>query len=431
MIARLFLCCLAALLTAGCATVNSNLSSDSTLPAVERGVPYYLPKALVGVSLLRRTDDTFVVKVEAPIMVADSAYLFHADLRHGGFSDDTIEIKVDPTTSLLTSADISSTGRAADILENAAKTLGMLQGSGETAGETIFFGLYDPAAMAAASADANQALASYYGRLCGRYGDLSDAAYDRVKRDNKIGNADDLKDMADTLARCRLFRMMGVDSGTLISIALLGDDNKALDRGAIAALLPEPSVLGTDAVRACRRGVCYRPMMPIRIGTTIAGTYQSSDIFMIPARNRLSHAELTGGVFATQKYTLTFDKGALVTAKYDMDSEAVGIATLPVKLVTAFISGPATVLGLKSNAMKAEDDYLKAATTHTKAVEEAAKLCATSVQGCPNTAYKIMGVEAPTRNADRPVTDSGGTKVPQSKSGDRNDGPVFDDDDDD
>jgi hypothetical protein len=421
MLSRLATCLLALLLTA-CSTVNSNYAGADPRSKVQRGVPYYLPKAMVRVSVTLRTDDSFLLKVEAPVMVPDADYLFHADLRHGPLSDDVSEIKVDPSTSLLTNVDVTSTGRAAELLENAAKLFGMLQAGEQDAGERIFFGLYDPADLSTASADANAAIRAYYTRQCGKYGDLSDAAFASVQKQYRIAEAADVADMKVTLARCRVFQMHGVDKKDLVKIELLD--------GAALAAAPF-AMLGND--RPCTRGVCYRPMVPIRIGTTVADTYKNSDIFMVPDRSRLSHIELTAGAFANQKYVLGFDKGALVSAKFDTKSELVGFSTLPIKLITAVISGPAQMLGLKSNAMKAEDDYLKAMETHAKQVKQSSEFCASSTVGCPDTARKIIGTSTSATKPPAMKKDQGGGARAEEQPGedtedDGGDGPVFGDD---
>jgi hypothetical protein len=410
----IFFATAAAYAVSGCATVNSNRQLAHNADGVKninRGIPSYLPKGKIRVSIFHRTDNQFQVNLEGPIMVGDTDYQFHADLRHGILSDDDIDIKLDASTSLISSVTVDSKGKAAEFLENSAKALGMLQGADQKVGDPFFVREYDIDKLADATRDANLALVSYYNKICGVFGssgDLSEQNLKDAKAKYKLSE-ESMKDLKATIEVCRIWKMTGMSSGNVIGITAYPSMDAVLSKPALAKLSASESQFtlnATAANKTCAKGICYRPMVPVEIRLTLAGTYDKTTTFLVPDRSRINYAELNAGAFADQKYALTFDKGNLTGIKYTTKSELVGFSTLPVKLVSAIIAAPGALLGLKQKALTDEDAYLKAVSSNLDQIKKTSENCAASPQGCPDTAYKVMGVGPKADPRREPKTDT-------------------------
>lgn len=394
---RLILGSVAIFALSGCATISSTGQNKSY---VTEGVPYFLPKGMVRVTLTRHPLGAFIVAIEGPIAVADEGYLLHANLRHAALSDDLMEVAVDPKTSLLSKVEVTSTGRAADLIENAAKTFGMLQGASGTAGDLIFSGLYDLDHLTVAKFELNQALRNYYTSRCGHFPNNSDADLKNVKQLFNITDEEYTAELEEQLNSCRILSFRGFGRTDPIDIELIAFEKK-IENGREIYKMGDPLNLSAAELSKCAKGICYRPPMPIRIRTSILGIH-SDDVFMFPDRSRLSYQSLPSGAFAKQQYTVIMDKGSVTGAKFDLKSEVVGFSTLPIKVISAVIAGPTEALGIKSKRLKAEDQYLKDSEAHIKQLQDSAKACAESPNYCPSTAQKMLKLEvgAPAKQAD-------------------------------
>lgn len=307
---RVSLTCAFALLLSACATVSSNYGSERT---DQKGQAYYLPKGLIQITLVE-VGGGFDVTVAGPIMIADTDYRLHADLRKPAFSDNDVTISIDPTTQLLDSVNILSTGQAKEIVENfynATKYAGF-QGGYRI---EIFSGLYEPDEMDKASRDASAALSRYYRRICGEDG-MSPVDPSRF-------------------SDCERFAALGVGEPNMVSITT---DAKI---GAST---------GESSIAKCGRGLCYRPLVPVKIRTVIADTYVSEDYYMVPDTTTVSYYTLPAGMFATQEYNLTFDQGVLITSEQKQQSEVLGFSRLPTEILKEIISAPVdAILGDRDN----------------------------------------------------------------------------------
>ena len=358
-----------------CSTVSSRYGNRAI---DQNGLAYYLPKGMIEVSV-QKTDQNFSVVIAGPVMVPDTAYRLHADPRHGALSDDNIVIKIDPETMLLTDATISSTGRATEIFENLAKSIASLQSGNQQVTETIFSRLYEPHELGQAGTDASAAVSAYYARRCGRYGDLSQKSFvSALKRVSIDPKSDDAKPHLEALGECRNLRLLGIDQPGLISIS------------AYSVSASAPSNLD---LAKCRKGLCYRPLIPVKISSRIAQTYENEDIFMVPDLATVSYFDVPSGVFAKQEYTLKFDRGVLFDVDQKTQSELVGLSLLPVKILKAVISAPVDVLTEKKNVLTAEKEYLDAVKQRADQIATTKQVCETSPASCPDTAYRIMQVE--------------------------------------
>ena len=295
--------CAIALLLSACATVSSNYGNSR---ADQKGQAYYLPKGLIQVTLVEQAGQ-FNVTVAGPIMVADTDYRFHADLRKAALSDNNALVAIDPATQLLNTAQVVSTGRAKEIVENVYRATSGYAGAwqGGYAPIEIFSGLYEPDQMAKASSDASAALTLYYRRTCG---------------DDGRSPAD-----PDRFEDCERYQILGIDRPGMISISTDG---------------PIGAATANNNIGKCGRGLCYRPLVPVKIRTVIADTYVTEDFYMVPDTSTVSYFTMPSGMFATQEYNLTFDLGVLVQADQKQQSEVAGFASLPADILERILAAP-------------------------------------------------------------------------------------------
>lgn len=378
-----------AIFLGACSTVSSRYGGRAI---DQNGLAYYLPKGMIEVSV-QKTNQNFSVVIAGPVMVPDTAYRLHADPRHGALSDDNITIKINPETMLLTDATISSTGRATEIFENLAKSIASLQSSDQQVTETIFSRLYEPRELGQAGTDASAAVRAYFVRRCGRYGDLSQKSFvSALKRVNIDPKSEDAKPHLEALGECRNLRLLDIDRPGLISIS--------------AYSVPPPAPSNLDLTK-CRKGLCYRPLMPMKIYSKIAETYENEDIFMFPDLSTVSYFDVPSGVFAKQEYTLKFDRGVLFDVDQKTQSELVGLSLLPVKILKAVISAPVDVLTEKKNVLTADKEYLEAVKQRADQIGTTKEACESSPTSCPDTAYRIMQVELGDTGAKDPESTRG------------------------
>lgn len=297
---RLSLTCACALLLGACATVSSNYGSERT---DQKGQAYYLPKGLIQITLVE-VGGGFDVTVAGPIMIADTNYRLHADLRKPAFSDNNVTISVDPTTQLLDTVNIVSTGQAGEIVENFYNVTKYAGFQGGYRIE-IFSGLYEPDEMDKASSDASAALTRYFQRICGA---------DGVSPPDPSRYSD-----------CERFAALGIGEPGMVSIRTDGKIGAAT---------------GESSIAKCGRGLCYRPLVPVKIRTVIADTYVSEDYYMVPDTTTVSYYTLPAGMFATQEYNLTFDQGVLITSDQKQQSEVLGFSRLPTEILKEIIKAP-------------------------------------------------------------------------------------------
>jgi hypothetical protein len=305
-----------ALALGACASVSSRYGNSRS---DQQGQAYYLPKGLMQVRVTE-SNGQFNVTLAGPIMVADAQFRFHADLRETALSDNNAIVTVDPRTQLLTSAEVTSTGQAGEIIENFYRVGQPYAGfDGGYYTVEIFSGLYEVSELDRASSDASQALMQYFERRCGENGDLAADSY----------GAED----------CARYQALGIDQPDMVAITV---------EGATGA-----STANTN-ISKCGRGLCYRPLVPVKIRAVVAGTFVTEDYYMIPDTSTVSYYLLRSGFFATQQYSLTFDQGVLVAVDQKQQSELLGFSRIPVEILKAIVSVP--VSAIRGNGGGDSDD---------------------------------------------------------------------------
>ena len=393
---------LALLALAGCATVE-------TRPAIApggstgEGITYNLPRAQFTLTIVE-TRGVLTVSLGGPEMSADETARLEARLPHNGLSDDNVTITVDPHTHLLAKVEATSVGRLTDIATNLARSIGMLQGAEEVVGTTIFEGRFDAYDFADTVARANETLRGYYASRCTR---VTIAAQSFAAELAAVGYSDDdaRKALRDRLLLCRQLRDAGLTAdpgGGLISISL---DRPSATTLAAAAASPQPDL------RPCARGVCYRPMRPVQFTLRVGDYFSRTGTFMMPDPSRVQFLDLSSGLFAQQKYTLSFTDGVLTSYQQDAHSELVGLARLPGEVVGAVLAAPAETLGIRQRGLEAENNYLSAVRSNVEAQNQTMAACRDNPNACPDTAYRVMRISLAPRPspADNVTTTGAGT----------------------
>ncbi|WP_260583417.1 hypothetical protein [Sphingopyxis sp. PET50] len=347
------LCAVLSLMVGGCATVATKTSNGTG----NAGISYHLPEAWVKLTVVE-TDGVLTATVTAPVMAPDPDYRLTTHIPPGAFSDNKVTITVTPKTNLLSTFSATSVGRANDIVTGAIKSALNLQASGAASGTIIFDKLYRYTDAATATADADTQIRQYIAGLC------------------SVGQVP-----ATLKERCDRLKVLAATGGPLLQLMI--DDAR-----------PNPAsvaVLNGAAIPAeCERGLCYRPMIPIRISLLVGTVSQTSDIVLVPDRSAVNWVSLPSGVFATQKYNLSFTEGVMTSYEQDGQSELVGLVRLPLTVVSAIISAPAEALGLKKTALEAETNYLTAVGNNAEKVKAVGDLCNAGPARCPETAAKII-----------------------------------------
>jgi hypothetical protein len=105
------------------------------------------------------------------------------------------------------------------------------------------------------------------------------------------------------------------------------------------------------------------------------------------------HVDLPAGLFAEQKYTLTFTNGVLTNYTQNAQSELVGLFQLPADVLRAFLQAPAEALGLRQSNVTAETSYLNAVRANADAQRQAAETCAANRNACPDSATRLIRVQ--------------------------------------
>lgn len=381
----------------GCAAVQTRPASAA---GIGEGLSYNLPRAHFVLSVAEASG-AVTVSLSGPRMVPDEGALLHARLPHNGASDDNVTISVDSHTNLLSKVEVTSVGRLTDIFTNAARSFAYLQGAESRAGTIIFQGEFDPADYEETVRQANLALRGYYVRNCASGLTAATMPFSDQLRDAGYSEADRNQALRDRLLLCRQLTDAGLNADRTDLISL------TLDSATMAAIRAEAAAAPDRS--QCLRGICYRPLRPARFTLKVGDYYSLSDTFLMPDLSHIVFVDLRSGVFAQQKYTLTFSDGVLTSYQQDAHSELVGLARLPGEVVGAFISGTTEALGLRQRGLEAENNYLTAVRANAAAQTQTAAVCNANPNACPSTAFRVMRVSlTPRQNPAGGVTTTGG-----------------------
>jgi hypothetical protein len=106
-------CATLALLTSGCSQMQTQCATD----CINEGVPYYLPKKLARVTVLKTESGNYDAKLIETAPVADPQHFYVAKPQHHIFRSDMVDLRTTPE-GLMSSAFVTSERRNATISDN-------------------------------------------------------------------------------------------------------------------------------------------------------------------------------------------------------------------------------------------------------------------------------------------------------------------------
>jgi len=365
----------------GCSTVQSRAASASHAP--DEGMSYHLPRGQFNLHIVQASGGSVTVSLQGAKLLADHASPMVSRLPRNGSSDDNVTIVTD-SDDLLSKVEVTSTGRLTQAAAALARTIGSFQGAADVQGETVFQRDFYLEELAGVVDAANAALRRHYVNRCTT--GLTVGSLPFADQLREAGQSLDVEQTAlrTRLLMCRSLVEAGLNENPDTRLIAIEVDAGAQDE------LSRP--LATD-YRDCARGVCYRPQMPVRITLSVGSHFSSAETFMVPNRSRLMHVDLAAGLFAEQKYSLTFSHGVLTSYTQNAQSELVGLFQLPAEVLKAFLSAPAEALGLRQANVTAETSYLNAVRSNVDAQRQAAETCAANRNACPDSATRLIRVQ--------------------------------------
>jgi hypothetical protein len=262
-------------------------------------------------------DGALQVQLDQPISIADPANTYLLRYQPSSLSDDTVEIDLDPSTGLLTQINLTAADRTDDIIIEIAKSAALIfEATTEAEGRQIFSRLFDPS-----DETATQELVEDMNRVA-----IEDAAVQRKSKCPAAGTT-----------TCD--RYASVAAG-LTPITLT-----------IAEPPPYPA-----PVADCSIGVCYRLAMPYRFRVEFGGSgYSVEEVQSLTNAMPPIPIDLARASFVTKVTTIDFAAGQLDKVHVDKPSEALELASLPIRVVSAFLGTLAEIIQLRVNVGTQEE----------------------------------------------------------------------------
>jgi hypothetical protein len=255
------------------------------------------------------------VQLDQPISIADPAHTYLLSYSASPLSDDTVDIDPDPKTGLLTTIDLTAADRTDDIIIEIAKSAALIfEAATEPQGREIFSRLLDPSDEAA-----KRELVDDMNRVA-----IEDAA---------IQEQSACRAPSDERARAICTGYRSVAAG--------------LRR--IDLVIDEPPPYPTP-VADCSIGVCYRLAMPYRFRVEFEGTgYSVEEVHSLTNAMPPIPIDLARASFVTKVTKIDFDAGQVDKVHVQKPSEALELASLPVRVVSAFFGAVADLIQLRVN----------------------------------------------------------------------------------
>lgn len=400
---------LAALVSSGCTTMQTRPAGDAG--QAREGVGYYLPEAVFRLSVTQ-TGGALTVEVGGSQNLPDRTAALEARLPRNGISDDNVTITLSKEQPLLSRVEVTSTGRVTQIAGAAARSFGMTQGSDtNAASEQIFDGQFTFNDYELVVREANGRLRAYYENKCPGGQRVNSGPFSVELEQAGYTAALEQPVLRERLLLCRSLALAGVSA--------------APDNEIIKVSLDEPTQAALAAPAAtdfaqCARGVCHRPLMPATLTLSVGPYYSRTSTFSVPDRSRLMFIGLPAGIFAQQRYTLTFTNGVLDSYNQNAQSELVGLFSLPGDIVAGVLKAQAEALGLRQTTLTAETNYLAAVRANVDARQQTEEVCSANATACPGTAYRVMRVTVPRQNPPA----SSGASTPANAGGNSDKGRV-------
>lgn len=330
-----------------CSCATTILESSATGGS---GVAYFLPKALLPVQLAD-VNGNLVLTVDKPQFVADLDYRYTLSYVPDAAASDTIEITVDPATSLLQTASSTADDKTGDLIvaiaRSAATLAQLIAQSGEAPKTVLFDELIDPTKNLDGVVRRMNAVAVKYGA----------DTYTRLNCGTKPADGD--KERCEgyrswrTGAPIAFTACRATGQECSVKVAVAADAPGA----AASPPAPKPAVI---VPADCNLGVCYRPAQPYRIEFALNTQYQYSTVVSLPNDGPVMMWPFGRTAFVKRINNAEFQNGMLKKVHVEKPSEAVEVAMLPVNVVKAVFESITGVFKFRVDLTNGEKNLVDA-----------------------------------------------------------------------
>lgn len=334
-------------LLSGCATTILDSASSA-----DTGVAYYLPKALLPVQLAD-VEGNLVLTVDKPQFVADLNHRYVLSYVPDAAASDTVEITVDPATSLLQTASSTADDKTGELIvaiaRSAATIAQLVAQSSEAAGTktVIFEELIDPAQDITEVVKRMNGVAMRH--AAARYSDL------------KCSGTPD----KEAIERCQGYTAWRTVAPISFATcqATTQECRRETTHDAASAKTdsaPVPVRIPVTPSRDCAGGVCYRAAIPYRIEFTLNKTNYYSTVVSLPNETPTMLWSFNRTAFVKRINNAEFQNGMLKKVHLEKPSEAVEVAMLPVNVVKAVFESITGVFKFRVDLTNGEKSFVDA-----------------------------------------------------------------------
>ena len=330
---------------------------------------------------------TYNVQFSMEAMEPDKSIAYRAILSHNWFRDDDVEIKVNDR-GLLSSSEVTASGKAGDVVAEIAKTI------------AFFVGPSVP--DTAPGVSLQDALDGERDRVM----ELCPSASLREFSHKTIFDPTDrvsLNNVNTFLARKSVPYRVVVDrkSGTSLSecVSSIGECSDLSGRrysmsyfksGGRSKNVPNelPSVRSNWAQGTTQEefpdnfgGLLYRTLLPHRleivrirskskVGPSIAPHVADTGLVYLPNRSPIAVAPMRSGLFVESKYDLKFKNGVIASWGAERPSEALEVVRLPLSIVNGVFDALSKLIPFRVEQVKDQTDLLNAQKSLIEAQQE-------------------------------------------------------------
>lgn len=330
----------------GCAVVSSTKLNTQDVALGGTGIPYLLPKALLPVEVVATGTQVRVDLLE-PVYVGDATQAYVLRYDASSFATDTLNITVDPTTSLLKTLSVETKDETGEVLKKAIATLRAesAAGTGETVLMQTILDPGDATSIDDVEAQVRVTLNSFVAR-----------------QRQECGAA-----AATKPSGCGEILALPVSTKTQLSVKLMAPAPYAAG-AAPSAPISAATAGGID----CGVGICFRGTRPYQVSLEALGQTRST-LIHLPNHGPMMALPLPRYAFVKTKHTVGLRNGMLESYEIEKPSSALAIVSWPLDVYDAIVSTTAKIVQLKIDTSRSSvslQDQLLAETKRRKEIED-------------------------------------------------------------
>jgi hypothetical protein len=329
----------------GCAVVSSTKLNTQNAAFGGTGIPYLLPKALLPVEVVAAGTQVRVDLLE-PVYVGDATQSYALRYDASSFATETLNITVDPTTSLLKTLSVETKDETGEVLKKAIATLRAESAAGSD--ETVLMQTVLDPGDATSIADVE-----------GRVRATLDSFVARQRQE--CGAA------ATKPSGCGEILALPVSTKTQLSVTLMASAPYAAGAAPSA-----PTSTATAGGIDCGVGICFRGTLPYQVSLEALGQTRST-LIHLPNHGPLMALPLPRHAFVKTKHTVGLRNGMLESYQIEKPSSALAIVSWPLDVFDAIVSTTAKIVQLKIDTSRSSvslQEQLLAETKRRKEIED-------------------------------------------------------------